>query len=134
MRMSVGCDVRTAADRHAASAAAGARAACCSSRRRERIDTRASITPCDNFRSPVTNGSRHGLIWPRVLFAIVAALLVVPLASSWRQPGVPWLVHALVATIFVVTAFRPSLGLLCFAGLFPLVPAIGVLTATPWCT
>jgi hypothetical protein len=79
----------------------------------------------------VTTDSPQSLIWPRILLLAVAALLVVPLTSSWRQPDVPSSIHLLVTFICVVTAVRPDIGLLSLAGFFPMVPAIAVLTHAP---
>jgi O-antigen ligase len=60
----------------------------------------------------------------RLLDAALAAFFALPLVSLWGEPGILPIAKLLTATVFVVTAVRPTLGLCLLAALLSVSPAL----------
>jgi O-antigen ligase len=67
----------------------------------------------------------------RALALVLGTAFLVVLIATVRQPVLPWQVQILACALFGITVVRPILGLLVFAGLFPLGAPLAILTASP---
>ena len=67
----------------------------------------------------------------RALALVLGTTFLVVLIATVRQPVLPWQVQILACALFGITVVRPILGLLVFAGLFPLGAPLALLTASP---